>query len=604
VNTGVLVSGERALLFDCCDSVTPEALARLGVRHVDWVLCTQHRRPNVAGAYPFVEAGARLAAPASERHLFEDVDAYWGEWRNRWHLYHQQPSSQVLARPLPVARAVSGGDMIEWEGFTVRVLDTPGATDGSVSYLVTADGLTAAFSGDALYGPGQVWDLYSLQKGFGVISDYHGFLGNRPRLVASLRRLAEAHPDVLVPAHGPIIRDPTAAVELTIERLEEVWRNYTSVSALNFYFPHLLDDTRDDPARMAPAPTVDLPPFVRRVAFTSFALVSQTGAALLVDCGHDSVVETLQGWLAQGTITSVGACWVSHYHDDHVDALPRLVQRLGCPILADRRLAEVLEHPDRFFLPCISPNSAPVQTLEDGQSWNWHEFRLTALYFPGQTLYHGALLAEGQGTRLLFVGDSLAPTGLDDYCAGNRNFLRRGQGLRRCLDLVRRYRPEYLINQHQERAFRFDDRCLDYLEDTLARRETLLAELLPWPHPDFGTDEWWARAYPFQQEVAPGSSFAVDVAFTNHGPEAAWARAEPVLPPGWQWQRSRSSSEVEVGPETSGVALPAVGAPDGTIRLWLSVPVDARPGRYVVPLRITWAGRHLGQIRHYLVYVR
>lgn len=605
VNAGVLVSGERALLFDCCDSVTPESLAALGVHRVDWILCTQHRRPNVAGAYSFVAGGARVAAPASERHLFEEVDAYWADWHNRWHLYHQRPS-QVLASPLPVCRALADGDAIEWQGYTVRVLDTPGATDGSVSYVVTVAGTTVCFCGDVLYGPGQVWDLHSLQKGFDVISDYHGFLGNRPRLLASLRRLGAAGADVLVPAHGPVVRHPAAAVQLTAERLDELWRNYASVSALNYYFPHLLDDTRNDPARMEPAPTLEPPPFVRRVASTSFALISQDGAALLVDCGHDSVVGTLQDWLVRGDITSVDGCWVSHYHDDHVDALPRLAQTFGCPIIADRSLAEIVEHPRRFFLPCISPNSAPVDRItEDGDSWQWREFRLTACHFPGQTLYHGGLLVEGQGTSVLFVGDSFAPTGLDDYCAGNRNFLRWGHGLRRCLDLLRLYRPEYLVNQHQEQAFRFTDEHLDYLEAALAKREALLSDLLPWPHPDFGTDEWWVRTYPYQQEAAPGSLIAVDVQFTNHGPGAVPASAEPVLPEGWQWESSRSSSQGLVPPETSGLIRPSSDTrPDGYARLWLRLPENAAPGRHVIPFRVTWGGRYLGQVRHCLVEVR
>ena len=35
VSTGVLVAGDRALLIDCCDSVTPQALALLGRGRVD-----------------------------------------------------------------------------------------------------------------------------------------------------------------------------------------------------------------------------------------------------------------------------------------------------------------------------------------------------------------------------------------------------------------------------------------------------------------------------------------------------------------------------------------------------------------------------------------
>lgn len=605
VNTGVLTSGDHALLIDCCDSVTPQVLASLGVAHVDMILCTQHRRPNVAGAYPFVAKGARLVAPAAESHLFDGVDAYWNDWQNRWFVYHQQPSTQVLAEPLPVHRAVADGDAIDWEGHTIRVLETPGATDSSLSYLVSTGGKHVCFCGDVLCGPGQVWDLYSLQKGFGVIGDYHGFLGNRPKLAHSLRRLSTSGVDVLVPSHGPVIDDPGPAIDLARERLEALWRNYCSVSALNHYFPHLLDETKDNPDRMTPAVTLDMPVFVRKLAYTSFAVISESGAALVIDCGHDTVVDRLQQWIRRDTITSVDGCWVTHYHNDHVDALPRLAQAFGCPIIADRSLAEVIAHPSRFFLPCISPNAAPaVRATGDGESWQWHEFRLTAFHFPGQTLYHGGLLVDGRGTSVLFVGDSFAPTGLDDYCAGNRNFLRRGQGLRRCLDLIRQRRPDYLVNQHQERAFRFTEEQLDYLEQTLARREALLAEVLPWPHPDFGTDEWWVRTYPYQQEAAAGATIAVDVWFTNHAPVSMTAVVEPVLPPGWTCELALSVAEAEVPAKSSGLPFASHAPADGSARQWIRVPTAAAPGRYVVPFRVTWGGRYLSQIRHCLIDVR
>lgn len=593
VNVGLLRAGEQALLFDCCDSLLPQHLASLGVRRVDMILCTQHRRPNVAGARTFAEAGAAIVVPEAERPLFEDVSSYWEDWRNRWHIYHHRPGPQVLAQPLPVARSVREGDAIEWHGAIIRVLETPGPTDGSTSYLMEAGGRKVCFCGDVLFGDGQVWELYSLQKGFGGILDYHGFLGNLQGLKQSLRKLAGCGAELLVPSHGPIIREPKRAVALALERLSLLWRNYSAISSLNYYFPALLRDTQDDPWRMKPARTQTLPSFVRRVAFTSFALISDSGAALLVDCGHDSVVETLQHWIRKGAITSVEACWVTHYHDDHVDALHRLAQAFGCPILADSHVAPILRCPLRFFLPCISPNPAPVTrgTL-DGESWSWREFNLTAFHFPGQSLYHGGLLVEGHGLKLFFVGDSFSPAGIDDYCSGNRNFLGAERGFRRCLAILRRHRPDLLINQHQDRAFSFTQEQLDHMDSLLVEREKLLAALLPWQHPDFGTDEWWVRSYPFEQEACPGSKLAIDVQFTNHGDRAARAAAEPVLPAGWRWQKRALAR----------TSVPARA--EGAVRIWLCLPADAEPARHVIPLRVWWAGRYLGQCRHAVVVVR
>ena len=69
---------------------------------------------------------------------------------------------------------------------------TPGATTGSVSYLVEIDGKKFCFSGDVIYGPGQISDFHSLQKGYKT-GDYHAFLGNLPNLKLSLDKLKNSH---------------------------------------------------------------------------------------------------------------------------------------------------------------------------------------------------------------------------------------------------------------------------------------------------------------------------------------------------------------------------------------------------------------------------
>jgi glyoxylase-like metal-dependent hydrolase (beta-lactamase superfamily II) len=604
-HNGLLRSGDRALLIDCDDTVTPEALAELGVHTVDLIFCTQYRRGSTAGAYAWLECGARLVGPAAERRLFEDVASYWEAWGSRWHIYAHQPGPQVPARPLPLARAVSEGDTIAWQDFTIQVLATPGATDGAVSYRLTVDGLDWLFCGDLLYGPGQLWDVYSLQKGFGEVRDYHGFMGNRRKLIPSLHKVAASGVQRLVPAHGEVISEPPAAIALTLERLETLERNYAAITCLNHYHPTLYADRADDPWRMAPAQTKEPPPFVRRVAYTSFALVADDGATLLIDCGHDSVLETLGAWLADGRISAVEGCWVTHYHDDHVDALGRLATSLGCPILTDQHMAEIVEHPDRFFLPCISPNPAPVaHATSDGETWRWHEFQLTAYHFPGQTYYHSGLLVEGHGVCVFFAGDSGSPTGVDDHCCPNRVLLGADLGFRRCLAIWRASRPDYIFNQHQERAFCFTEQELDYMDGMLAERERLLDALLPWPNANYGLDEHWCRTYPYEQTVAAGSTLALEVHLTNYGGDDTKAQVEPVLPDGWRWDAARSVAALLVPATTDGTVDGYARCPDGRARLWLTVADEAPAGLYVISVRVTWDGRYLGQFRHALVRVR
>lgn len=601
VNTGVITSGDRALLIDCCDSVTPERLhEELGVERVDMILCTQHRRANVAGAYAFVERGAQLIVPSAERHLFDDVEAYWGDPKNRWHLYHHQPGQQVLARSIPVARAVSGGEVVEWAGRAIRVLDTPGATDGSVSYVLDARRRRVAFCGDALAGPGQVFEIHALQKGNARIGDYHGFLGNLHKLMPSLEALREF--DALVPSHGDPIRDPSAAIDLLRARLDALWTNHARISCLNHYFPGMLQEytppglTAVEPAFIAE--TRELPSHVLIAPCTSRLVRSDGGAGLLIDCGHRSVVDWVRERIADGTISRLDAVWITHYHDDHVDALPDLVAAFGCAVGAVAPLVDVIEHPEAWFLPCISPAATPVtMPRHNGEIWRWHEYTLTPYHLPGQTLYHSGLFVEGHGANICFAGDSGSPTGIDDHNCGNRCFLRNGGGFRRVFEIWRAARPDFIVNEHQKLAFRFSDEQLDLMDSALAERERIVGELVPWPDPNFALDEHWVRLYPYEQTVARGKTARFEVRFTNHADRDIVGEVQPVPPEGWS-ARAEDRKRIVVPARTDGDTGPQCARPDGRSALEVAVPEGARPGQHIVPIRVTWDGRYLGQYRH------
>ncbi|MCC6698798.1 MAG: MBL fold metallo-hydrolase [Candidatus Hydrogenedentes bacterium] len=605
VKTGVLVRDGRALLIDCCETVSMERLRALGVEQVEMICMTQHRRPNVMGAYRFVEEQSAQAVVAEkDRALFEDVDAYWNDWHNRWHLYHFQPGPQVLPRRLPVSRIVIEGDTIKWRGLTLRVIETPGATEGAISYVVDVEGKSIAFIGDVMCGPGQIWDLYSLQKGFRKVGDYHGFLGMREPLIESLHKLTAAAPVLAVPSHGATVENFTDAAALLEERLNALNRNFVSISALNHYFPSQFEDMKDDPARMPRAEQLDPPAWIRRVAYTSFAVVADSGDALLIDCGHDSVLAKIDEWQKAGTVKSLEGCWVTHYHDDHVDSLFRLATRY-CPIMTDARMAEVLEFPHRYFLPCIGPTPVPVaRKTADGESWTWREFTLTAFHFPGQTLYHGGLLVEGHGAKVFFAGDSGAPTGLDDYCAQNRTFLGAGRGSRRCLDIWRTTKPDYIFNEHQDKAFHFTDAQLDHMEQTLAAREEMVKAMVPWDAADFALDEHWVRTYPYEQDAAPGDSVTIQVHVTNHGNAPLPVTVEPRLPQGWSWEPNASRATAEVPARTDGWVTPGATHPDAVLSVLIRIPSGAQSGLYVIPFSVDFREWRLGAIRHALVRVR
>jgi glyoxylase-like metal-dependent hydrolase (beta-lactamase superfamily II) len=600
INVGIVrhaADRRRALLIDCGDGDVQNVLDELGITEVDVVLLTHHHRDQAAAAGPLAAAGARIGVPAAERAWLEDMASYWDDPASRWHLYDFRPHNLMLAESIPVHAAYREGDVIEYGEAQIAVLDTPGHTDGSVSYQVDLGAERYLFCGDVLYGEGQVWDAYSLQKGW-LTRDYHGFLGDRNRLLDSARKVTSAGASALVPSHGPIVRDPEHAVALLEERLRACYERYAAISALRHYFPGLFRQFRtgDGGERtwregfMPLSEALPPPAFLRHIG-TSWVVLSENGAAFVVDCGTEDVVRQIEAMQAGGEIGDVEGLWISHYHDDHVDAIPQFRGAFRCPVIADQHVAQVVERPLAWRLPCISPVRVSVDRVTaHGESWAWHEFTMTAYHLPGQTLYHGGLLLQAKGHRVFLAGDSFTMAGIDDYCAGNRNLLGRGVGFDACLQLLGQIDPDLILNCHVDAGFAFSGEQLAMMRANLSERERLFGELLPWDHANYGLDEHWVRCEPYEQRVCPGERVDLRVVFTNHSTVEREAVCRLLLPRAWDARLEASAARIPPGVE-------------GDVRFVLDVPQDAARGRWVVPVEVAYGGRKLGPFREAILNV-
>ncbi len=590
IHVGVLRDGAKALLIDCGDGRVLPELRRRGISAVEQVLFTHHHRDQACGAGIFAELKARLVVPATERDYFDKVAAYWNNPASRWHLYNQHPHHLMLAEPVPVADVVRGGQKFSWGPAAIEVLATPGHTDGSVSYAVHVDGRRVVFCGDAIYDSGRIWELYSLQKGT-MTTDYHGFLGARPQLIESLGRIRRASPQLLVPSHGRIMDEPGRAIDALARRLERCYDQYVAISALRHYFPKMFAEYADRKDHMPIRPGKPVPPCLRHMG-TSWVVVSKDKAALVMDCGSSAVVKQLAQLRERGEILGVEGLWVTHYHDDHVDAIPEFQKAFDCPCITDQHVAEVITDPLAWRLPCISPSKVRVDRVtRDGECWPWREFRLTAFHFPGQTLYHAGLLVESGELSMLFVGDSFTMAGIDDYCAHNRNWLGEGVGFDRCLALIEKLRPTHIFNCHVDKAFGFTPEECRFMRTNLAEREKLYGALFPWDHANYGMDEPWIRCHPYEQNVRPGTAATIDVVATNHSAVPRTLACRAIPPRVWQ-----------IGP-TDWSRAEAPAKRDGRARLVLAVPANVPPGRYVVPVDVNYAEHDLPQFTEAILVV-
>jgi glyoxylase-like metal-dependent hydrolase (beta-lactamase superfamily II) len=499
------------------------------LKKADKVLFTHNRRDVTWSARELVDKGAESVVPENEAESFSKADEFWTSFtKARFHDYRQQ-TTKVPTKSIRVNRKVSEGDTINWQDLSVKVLDTPGYTRGAVSYFVNIDDIRYGFVGDIIFGEGQLFDLYSLQDAVpeAKIGGYHGYAGRLGDLISSLRKVNNQNPDILVPARGPVIKNPKAAIEILIKRLQAAYKNYLSVNAGHWYFKERCETLAgrvlepDDKVDWMPyAETIRKKPPSWIVPINNSRLVlSRDGAGFLLDCGSRSIIQEVIKLRESGKLSRLEGLFITHYHNDHTNEINELVRQFKCPVYASRQSKDILENPGAYRLPCLTSQGVPdLIALPEGHKMRWKEFNLTFYYFPGQTLYHDALMVEkDNGERIFFVGDSFTPSGIDDYCLQNRNLLHKGMGFFYCLDRLQKMRPDYLlINQHVVEPFRYSQEQIRHMIDKLTKRKRILAKLFPWDEPNYGIDERWARIYPYGQKIKPGINVVISVKIFNH----------------------------------------------------------------------------------------
>jgi len=586
INAGILAADDRALFLDFGDGGAACHAEEVGLCP-DWVLFTHYHRDQGTGLRRY--ENINVAVPGDEKHLFTDVEGIWRDEGNHYHRYHFQPQLLMFRHAVEVNRELRDGDEFIWNGHKISAIATPGHTQGSLSYLVNDGGGRYVFVGDLLTGNGKLPDIWSLQLGNEYFRDYHGFMGAAGMLKQSLGRVIALKPDAVIPARGRIIYDTDRVLGRLCRRLDEVFHNYTSISSACFYFPQAFPKEDAVAGRLEGVQLCSLPEWVL-VAPTSRLLVdSERRRAFVIDCGNQQVLQIIEDMRQTGRVQDVMGVYITHYHDDHVDYVNELVNRYGCPVYAAVELVDILQRPAAYNMPCQT--KAPVQVthhLRHGEGFQLGDFRFTNYFFPGQTLYHGALLVEGRDRRLLFAGDSFTPGGVDDYCVYNRNLPGAGRGLLLCIDIIRQVKPDMIVNQHVEAPFVFREAHLGFMERKLREREKLLRDLLPWDDPGFGLDPYWVRFFPYEQRVPAGGTGETAVVVTNHSCIPLEIEVELHIPADWWCQKQKQQ-----------LVVPAKGEGTAGFRF---VTGD-EPGLRVTGASVTTGGQRYSEITQGLVWV-
>jgi glyoxylase-like metal-dependent hydrolase (beta-lactamase superfamily II) len=563
-NVYLLATGTEAVAIDFGSGGVLDHLVDYGIERVTDVLMTHHHRDQGQGLARAAEAGIRIWVPSSERHLFADVEEHW-RTRRLDNDYDLRQDRFSLLNDVPVHGIVPEYRPTRFGGVEITALPTPGHTLGSVGYLAELDGRRIAFTGDLLYGPGKVWSLAAMQW------SYTGLEGAAAS-VLSLDLLADRAPDLVLPSHGDPITDPPRALAATRANLQA-----------------LVDFRRDEPWDLSGwlrRPYEEITPHLlrNRTSFaTSYALLSDSGAALLLDYGFDMVTgippvadrSSRRPWLASLDalrrdygVERIEVAVPTHYHDDHVAGFDLLSEVEGTGIWAAESIAPILREPRRYDLPCLWYDPLPVdRVVPSGVPVRWREYELTMYPLPGHTLYAVAIAFEADGQTVLATGDQQDGGWVSGERTEMLNFQYRNRfGIDDFVDsalLYRRLAPDLMISGHWEPR-KVDEAYLDML---LAKGEELARlhrTLLPLDEVDFGAEGFGARVLPYRSAVAGGQSLRLGVEVRNPYRTSCPLRVRLVAPDGWKV--SPVCAEVEVGPLGETTVAFTVVPPPGRVR--------------------------------------
>ncbi|MCK5463250.1 MAG: MBL fold metallo-hydrolase, partial [Bacteroidales bacterium] len=204
-NVYLLRSGNSGILIDAGSDRLAGALKSVGVEQIDWILQTHYHRDQCLGSAGLKNAGTKIAIGKSDAdYLQPSVIGLPINISDRYLLSDELSDFGRRMEPFQkpgVDRALAEGDEIKWNEYTIRVIDTPGHTKGSVSYLVEVDGMLICFSGDLVIEGGYIHNLYSMQwiylQNPGIDSS-----------VTSIDKISLLDPELLLPSHGPQITEP------------------------------------------------------------------------------------------------------------------------------------------------------------------------------------------------------------------------------------------------------------------------------------------------------------------------------------------------------------------------------------------------------------
>lgn len=576
-NVYVLIDGDEALLVDSGSGGVLDHLDKIGVRRVEWILHTHHHRDQCSGDVRLQEAGAKVAVPEYERHLFEQAELFW-QTRRIYDNYDCRNNFFSLGFDITVDATLDDYELFTWHGYEFFVLPARGHTGGSSSLLVTIDGRLVGFTGDLMRKSGLLYQLHAMENRYGDMSGVIFTLESIQALRDLIRgesvggkSFPRSEATCFLPSHGEAIDDPLGDIERLEMRLVDLYTLGSDV----------LTSGSTAPLEPFYLPEPKFVPLSRHLLWGGnwtcsffYVLLSDSGKAMFIDYGHGQqahmqvgpehgmlgdrmrfVEHHLKELRQRWGVKSLDLVVPTHIHDDHTAGIPHLQRHYGTRCYALESVARVLTDPEAWAsTPCTFHKPIRIdRILSDREQFEWEEYTFDIYFAPGQTEYHSVFAGQIDGKKVAFTGDNLFFHDVleADQIAQRpfqttvlRNSFQLGMH-RRCAEVMQTVQPDLICPGHRQ-VYSFDRQRLAEYVDFIDRKERVIRNLVDKPADHF-VDLFWVRLLPYISTVEAGGSIDFTVLLRNNVERTASFSARLISPPGWNVSESLESIELQPG---------------------------------------------------------
>lgn len=584
-NVYAIVKNGKAILIDFGSGKILNELPSVGVRKVEWILHTHFHRDQAQGDGFAKAQGIKLAVPGSEKKYFDDVETFWNE-KKVFVLYNLRNEFLALRKNIATDYDLKPDTTFSWNGIDLKILATPGHTEGSLSFLLEHEGKRLLFCGDLVASEGKIPTMHDLEW------PYVGTTGIAAQMDSVNIKVRAYMPHAMLPSHGNPSRNPLRWTPALLAELSKIYYKYDWARTSQWR-----------PGRGSPQGFVEPRQLTKHIwqmwqasgYSVGYLTVADSGHAMLLDinAGETRYLDQMQKITGFSTIDHVV---ISHYHEDHVGGINAVRKIYNAQVWAMDHMVDVLEHPAAYNLPCLWPEPVKVdRILLDGERIVWENIPMRFFYLPGQTEYTEGVLMEIDGKKLLFDGDNVARPLPGTPLIGHyvcRNYQRLDTGHVYSAKKLLELEPDYVCPHH----FEWNRATHELLESYLkASEETNAAfkRIIDQPDPQIGLDNNWASLYPYQVEASLGDTIRYELRVRNWINGDSRIKAVLVVPENWVAE-----------PGSVDFTVPAKSKSSATFAVKIPHSEDRLNRRFVLTADIWRGHEHLGEVTESLVNMR